>query len=111
MLEIGCNVVVLSLEEYEKLKRRAKDAEATVDKVKQAISFKKNWDGTTLEASICLTDTPEIVQKAWEQFKPDKYNNLVKEEFHLTDAADWWGSGSTYVGKVNQEPIREKEEE
>jgi hypothetical protein len=78
MLEIGCNVVVLSLEEYEKLKSQVRRAEYREEALQKAILFKKAyWKGDRPELSIDLKVLePEIIQ-AWENYKGEDKEQFI----------------------------------
>jgi len=67
MLEIGYNVVVLSLEDYEKLKKRAEEAEAQVREFEEAIKVELSWNKENLQ----ITADGQVIQKIVEK----KYAN------------------------------------
>lgn len=77
MLEIGCNVVVLSIDAYEELKKQVRAAEQREKDLQKAVYYKKSyWDDDAPELMIDLKVLePKIIQ-AWEDYKGDN-----KEKF------------------------------
>ena len=77
MLEIGCNVVVLSLEEYEKLKEQVRAAEWRSKQLYEAIKFRKSyWYNDNPRLHIDLRILEDEIKAAWEN-----YNENDKEQF------------------------------
>lgn len=81
MLEIGYNVVVLSLEDYEKLKKRAEDAEAQVREFEEAIKIDLSWNKKDLQ----ITADGQVIQKIVEKKYAD---SEIRNYFDFASQAD-----------------------
>lgn len=101
MLEIGMNVVILSLEEYEKLKKRAEFSE----KMQTTFRFKKSyWNDGTPELIIDTKMMRKEITKAWEDFK-----DPIKDKFVLAEDPDQWRDYSMSIGVIDRKPEPEQE--
>lgn len=77
MLEIGYNVVVLSLEEYEKLKKRAEEAEAQVSEFEEAIKIELSWNKKDLQIKMDGKLIQKIVEKKYADSEMHNYYDFA----------------------------------
>lgn len=78
MLEIGCNVVVLSLDEYEKLKKQVRAAERSSKQLYEAVKFRKSyWDNDAPRLNIDLRILEDEIKAAWENYNEDNKEQFV----------------------------------
>lgn len=81
MLEIGCNVVVLSLDQYEELKK----AQRTLEALKEAVYYEKSyWSDNEPALLLEPKVIKDIIISAW-----NKYVGPQKEDYALYMDYGW----------------------
>jgi hypothetical protein len=104
MIEVGCNVVVLSLENYEELKKADRQREKLEKAIAAAFRFKKPWwEGYAPELNIDLKVFEPQIKAAW-----DMFDEKVKEQYHLNtvdaDTEHYWHGASIGLIEKNPDP-------
>lgn len=95
MLEIGCNVVVLDLETYEELRKKAEQ----IDKLAEELEIRKSYDEDHIGVYLNGPTFQSMLQKQWDK-------SGLTDRFELKEDKSYWTMSNQYfVANLKPEPV------
>ena len=93
MINVGMNVVILDLGEYNKMQKMMRDMEVRIKKYENAIKLLENYDGTPrLEIDIKIFK--DVVEQKFEESK-------FVQDYELAAQDEWWNTTISGYGIWN----------
>lgn len=98
MLEIGCNVVVLDLDTYETLKKRADKADRMVEGIMENMIIKPSYDAQHIDVVLNGDVIQSIIQKKWDE-------TGLGAQYELREDKSYWAlCNQYYMAELKPEP-------